>query len=236
MVIAIIAILAAMLLPALSAARESARSSNCTGNLRQLGIAARMYSDDNDEYLLPTDNSYGEKFNQAGGGHPWPNLLIDYLQIQTGAGTTTSFSKSSLDGLKLVRPPVFRCPSQTDGTSDISVFLGYTLNRIPSYNLTYAQKCGSLAAVEAYITANSNTQYAKSPEEVYFFVDADVNKANFYLSWPSKPNVDHGRHRKMVNACSIAGNIFTVQPELTNGTAGTDAATYHVPVANQLKP
>ena len=43
-VIAIIAILAAMLLPALSAARERARNANCVSKLKQIGLANTMYA------------------------------------------------------------------------------------------------------------------------------------------------------------------------------------------------
>ena len=59
-VIAIIAILAAMLLPALSKARDKARAISCTSGLKQLGVYCQMYSSDNEEWILPTldVNSY----------------------------------------------------------------------------------------------------------------------------------------------------------------------------------
>ena len=50
-VIAIIAILAAMLLPALSAARERARSANCVSKLKQIGMAVFMYASDNQDFV-----------------------------------------------------------------------------------------------------------------------------------------------------------------------------------------
>ncbi|MCX8090345.1 MAG: type II secretion system GspH family protein [Verrucomicrobiae bacterium] len=65
-VIAIIAILASMLLPALSRAKESGRRIACVSNLRQLGLALKMYADDN-EGMFPPRSSRGR----------WPTQLFD---------------------------------------------------------------------------------------------------------------------------------------------------------------
>ncbi|NOX96589.1 MAG: DUF1559 domain-containing protein [Nitrospirae bacterium] len=92
-VIAIIAILAAMLLPALQAAREKARQAICISNLKQLYLAEVMYSEDYGSYLTPvwygptgarwywmlTDEGYlpqGPK-NDLGVASRTPNIAID---------------------------------------------------------------------------------------------------------------------------------------------------------------
>jgi prepilin-type N-terminal cleavage/methylation domain-containing protein len=65
-VIAIIAILAAMLLPALSRAKEAGKSISCLNNLRQISIASQMYVDDNHGYYPPRSET-----------NRWPNMLYD---------------------------------------------------------------------------------------------------------------------------------------------------------------
>lgn len=77
-VVAIIAILAAMLLPALSKAREKARQAVCLNNLKTLGLAMIMYTQDNDEYF--PHYLYAPVYNNWGG---WASMLIYYGYIPT---------------------------------------------------------------------------------------------------------------------------------------------------------
>jgi prepilin-type N-terminal cleavage/methylation domain-containing protein/prepilin-type processing-associated H-X9-DG protein len=67
-VIAIIAILAGLLLPALSAAKQKAQRTACLSNLKQIGLAFRMYLDDNQAYFPDRRDLKG---SLPGGYHPW---------------------------------------------------------------------------------------------------------------------------------------------------------------------
>lgn len=76
-VIAIIAILAAILFPVFARAREAARATQCRSNLKQIGTAMRMYSQDYDEMLTPTFYYYDPGATVLAW---YPDLLNPYVK------------------------------------------------------------------------------------------------------------------------------------------------------------
>lgn len=68
-VIAVIAILAALLMPALGSAKQKAKATHCISNLRQLGIAARLYADEN-QGRLPRARDFAPGQTNAPGALP----------------------------------------------------------------------------------------------------------------------------------------------------------------------
>jgi prepilin-type N-terminal cleavage/methylation domain-containing protein/prepilin-type processing-associated H-X9-DG protein len=97
-VIAIIAILAAMLFPVFAQAREAARKATCQSNLKQIGSAVMMYTQDYDETL--------PNAGQSGGTGDLVNNLRPYTKQNEGQG-------------------IWRCPSHPGFSSAYTSSYGY---------------------------------------------------------------------------------------------------------------
>ena len=95
-VIAIIAILAAILFPVFAKAREAARATSCKSNLKQLGTAVQMYSQDYDE-AYPA-SWYGTGY-AAGTGYTWRIATLPYIKnVQVYYCPSATPSSKTWDG------------------------------------------------------------------------------------------------------------------------------------------
>ena len=122
-VIAIIAILAGMLLPALSRAREAGNNSVCLGNLRQMGVFYIEYVDSHDGYFPPILDS-GDKtwllhLELSG---IWPASYCEYTSSSYPNGRSTEAKESRM----LACPKLFSMPLHSSSSNANG---NYALNR-----------------------------------------------------------------------------------------------------------
>lgn len=116
-VIAIIALLAALLFPALSSAKRSAHKATCASNLRQVGLAIQMYADEHDGQI-----PYGPKappFTSPSSFYPSTGTPTSLLSLQSGAPVGLGLL---LDRYLASQPKSLFCPG-TDQRLDMDAEL-----------------------------------------------------------------------------------------------------------------
>lgn len=187
-VIAIIGVLVALLLPAVQSARESARRSSCSNNLKQLGIGlhnhlsarrmfppgfARVYGSGTSQNPV---GSLGNEDYQ--GNWSWAALTLPYVEMEgvfqaiNVSGTDCAAAMANATSLSVIATPVpaFRCPA------DYTVAVG---RRAGISSINFRDSTGTTIASTAlsnYVAANHSTEILRNGNGI-FFMDSKTTAA-----------------------------------------------------------
>ena len=206
-VMAIIAILAAMLLPVLNKGKLSAQSVECESNLRQLGVAAELYWDDNGENCFryvsaPTNNGAIYWFGWIGPGQEGQR------SFNLSCGALYPYLNGS--DVRLC-PSLGYAPAQFKLKAD-SVVFSYGYNRFlsatslqPPFNVSKLHH-PTQTALFADAAQVNNFQAPASPSnpmlEEWYYLDLETN----YSSANNYPN-GHFRHSQKANVVFCDGHV-----------------------------
>jgi prepilin-type processing-associated H-X9-DG protein len=134
-VISVIAVLMAILLPALKRAREHGRRVACLGNLRQMQMAWRMYADDQDDYIVNGQPVYGD-LNQ---GVPWlvGERPTSYLTFPETEAEADGLMRTGALAQYVGDIRVYRCPARYRNIT----MLPYDKGLLSSYCIVGSMNC-----------------------------------------------------------------------------------------------
>jgi prepilin-type N-terminal cleavage/methylation domain-containing protein/prepilin-type processing-associated H-X9-DG protein len=209
-VIAIIAILAAMLLPALQSARDRAKTSNCTGNLKQIGTLMTFYVDSNDGFLAPISMNRDNNNQRT-----WANLLIE-----TPADYDSTAAKKHL----LTRGKILVDQALETEHDQLGVYKGALYYTGYGYNIWYLGTSHRVVPKpkSPYSSYSAKAASLREPSKCYMIMDTyNVVTRNRgcerVIDWmdPSYTgNTNYGvpdveRHRKNLNILFVDGHVNT---------------------------
>jgi prepilin-type processing-associated H-X9-DG protein len=211
-VIAIIGILVALLLPAVQAAREAARRSQCVNNLKQIVLAMHNYHDATEAF--PMTYSWRALPGDTGGGD-FPNsfsdkfFLLPFLEqrplYENTDQSTYPFDSGGWYGnsniqTQSVRLSIFNCPSNANKLFDGVANFTYAINHGTSHlsstgNATIADNSRH-NGVAAFIGPNDPNHWLKNDLRVGFnaILDGTSNTAAYSEFVPQNPNVQTAQY------------------------------------------
>lgn len=238
-VIAIIGILAAMLLPALGRAREAARRSACASNLKQMGLAMRMYAAEAPGGKFPmklyNKGPWSRALTWHGPGF-FPEYLDDYnvTLCPSDAATVSKPMDEQLQDVlhgRLVAPPVYRSgdlngDGRFDG-KDAAIWI--CAPRSYAYTAWAVSTTPELAAVIASIERFKDANLGPNGLPAYPWADTDVpldTQPLTYLGISVTPQGASGTDRVLRLREGIERFFIT---DINNPAASAEAAS-HLPL------
>lgn len=205
-VITIIAILAAMLLPAIQLVRQMALSTRCAANVRQMNLAAEGYSQDWDGLLLPvTVGPLNASF--------WGTLLAPYLETNASAVVVAADTRNFLRSCPLWKTTVAYRDSIADTTHYPNTGYGltiFTIGKMPPIDpVTLTCHDGSGNLVSGYGGYSVPGVKVSKPTQRIRMSDS-LN----YMLWPTYTTLstlepDFDRHRGRSNVLFFDGHLET---------------------------